>query len=228
MGIGIYKWILYVALGYFTVLMLMISLQYVPMEWDKAFLRIKQDEVGLGYYRLAFVTHVYTSIFTLLAGFVQFSKKIRQNYTRVHRYSGYFYVMVILVFSAPSGLVMGYHANGGWSSQLAFMLLSILWFVFTLKAFLYAKKRNFVQHKKYMWRSFALTLSAITLRLWKWFLVNTFEPNPMDIYRIVAWLGWVVNLVVVDWMLRKDIGVRGGENESENESESEDVVVSGE
>ena len=49
-----------------------------------------------------------------------------------------------------------------------------------------------------MLRSFALALSAITLRAWKYVLVALFHPHPMDVYRWVAWLGWVLNLAVVE------------------------------
>lgn len=49
-----------------------------------------------------------------------------------------------------------------------------------------------------MWRSYALTLSAISLRLFKWGIVTVLEWPPMDTYRAVAWLGWLINLVIVE------------------------------
>ena len=55
-----------------------------------------------------------------------------------------------------------------------------------------------------MYRSYALTLSAITLRAWKWLIINVFETAPMDTYKIVAWLGWVLNLLVIELYLRID------------------------
>jgi hypothetical protein len=54
-----------------------------------------------------------------------------------------------------------------------------------------------------MIRSFALTLSAITLRLWKYIIVMGFQPKPMDAYQIVAWLGWVLNLVIAEIIIYK-------------------------
>ncbi len=188
--------------------MLLISLQYIPMDTNAAFLRIKQDEVELGYYRLAFFVHVYTSFLLLICGFTQFSELVRKKYRSVHRYSGRLYVAVVLLFSAPSGFVMGIHANGGVTSQLGFCILSVLWFVFTLKAYSSARSGDFESHRKYMWRSFALTLSAITLRLWKWLIVWLFEPAPMDAYRIVAWLGWVFNLLLIEIYLRQKMSRR--------------------
>jgi hypothetical protein len=44
--------------------------------------------------------------------------------------------------------------------------------------------------------SYALTLSAISLRLFKWIIVNAWHLPTMDTYKIVAWLGWIFNVVV--------------------------------
>ena len=52
-----------------------------------------------------------------------------------------------------------------------------------------------------MIRSYALTLSAITLRAWKFGINNSFELPPMDVYRAVAWLGWVVNLGIAELII---------------------------
>ena len=49
-----------------------------------------------------------------------------------------------------------------------------------------------------MIRSFSLTLSAISLRAWKVVLVYLFHPKPMDVYLIIAWLGWGLNLFIAE------------------------------
>ncbi|MBP6721964.1 MAG: DUF2306 domain-containing protein, partial [Bacteroidia bacterium] len=58
-------------------------------------------------------------------------------------------------------------------------------------------------HRAWMIRSFALALSAITLRAWKWILVGLFEPRPMHVYMLIAWLGWTLNLLVAEIIIRK-------------------------
>lgn len=199
----VFRFILLAALAYFTYLLLLITLQYIPFRVDVAFLKIKTDEVKLPYYLPFFKLHIYTSIFLLLAGFTQFSNVIRQKYRQLHRGMGWVYVVIILLAAAPSGIVMGWHANGGWTSQSSFVILGILWFVFTSLALYFAIKKNWKQHREFMIRSFALTLSAITLRFWKWVIVALFHPPPMDVYRIVAWLGWVLNLLIAEWIIRQ-------------------------
>lgn len=178
--------------------MLLITLQYVPLRFDVAFLRIKEEEIQHTYYQLAFFTHVYTSMFVLVSGAFQFIPWLRKQYPLVHRYVGYVYILVLLLFSGPSGIIMGIKANGGIYSQISFTLLGVLWMIFTWIAFKSAKEKNWDRHQKFMLRSFALTLSAITLRLFKQIIVKVWGLPPMDTYQIVAWLGWVVNLFVVE------------------------------
>ncbi|MCB0477979.1 MAG: DUF2306 domain-containing protein [Crocinitomicaceae bacterium] len=178
--------------------MLLITLQYIPLRFDVAFLHIKTDEIQHTYYQVAFFTHVYTSMFVLISGALQFIPGLRKQFPKFHRSVGYVYILVLLLFSGPSGIIMGIKANGGIYSQISFTLLGILWMIFTAKALIAIKNGNWELHQKFMLRSYALTLSAISLRLIKQFLANTYSLPPMDMYKIVAWAGWVLNLVIVE------------------------------
>lgn len=186
---------------YFTSLMMLITLQYIPVDYQAAFLRVKQDVIGLVHYQYAFFIHVYTSIVVLLTGLLQCSRIIRVHYPTVHRVAGRWYVGLILLAASPSGLVMGLYANGGLPAQVSFILLSVLWFVFTYRGYRYARQKQWGLHKNFMLRSLALTLSAISLRLFKWVIVSTLALPPMDTYVIVAWAGWVVNLLLVEYYI---------------------------
>ena len=192
------KYIIWGSYFYFSFLLLLITLQYIPYHTDVAFLRVKQDEIALDYYKVAFFTHVYTSIFLMLLGFLQFSKTIKRKYFMIHRWSGRLYAVIILFLSGPSGLVMSYHANGGTFSKIAFVILSVLWMSFTFLSVYCILKKDVKNHQKFAIRSFALTVSAISLRLFKYIIVFLFQPLPMDVYRIVAWLGWTFNLLIAE------------------------------
>jgi uncharacterized membrane protein len=180
-----------------------ITVNYFPYRTDVGFLRIKQQYIGIDHWRMAFFVHVYTSMWVLLAGFTQFSKKILRKRPVLHRSLGYVYVVNILLVTGPAGLLMGFYANGGITSRIGFILLASLWIYFTAMALYLARKGNYKQHRLFMMRSYALTLSAITLRIWKYVITNTMEIPPMDVYRVVAWLGFVPNLLIVEWMIWK-------------------------
>ncbi|MBF4470694.1 DUF2306 domain-containing protein [Flavobacterium sp. HJJ] len=184
--------------------MLLITLKYFPISSNVAFLQIKQTEViEIKSYLFIFYIHVCSSIFTLLAGFTQFNPNILKQFPSVHKWIGKLYVFVTLVLASPSGFFIGIFANGGFYSKISFVILSILWFYFTLKGFILIKRNNIKCHKAFMMRSFALTFSAVTLRLWKVIIVSLFHPAPMDVYQIIAWLGWVPNLLFIEYCIFK-------------------------
>lgn len=201
--LNILKILLILGFGYFFWLMLKITLEYVPLKTDVSFLMIKQTEVEHRQeYLYFFYTHVYTSIFVLLSGFLAILRK-DFGLKNFHRNLGKIYIFLILFFAAPSGIYMGIFANGGSFSKISFVILGCLWWFSTFKAYQLARQKKFSGHKQWMWRSFALTISAITLRMWKVIIVYLFHPNPMDVYQIIAWLGWVPNIILIEYLITK-------------------------
>ncbi|UTX47395.1 DUF2306 domain-containing protein [Chryseobacterium sp. MA9] len=198
-----FKILLIIGFGYFFWLMLKITLEYIPFNPEISFLMIKQTEVAeRPEYLTFFYTHVYTSIFVLLSGFLAI---LRKDFTikNFHRNIGKVYIFLILIFAAPSGIYMGIFANGGLFSKVSFVILGFLWWFSTYKAYQLARQKKFKEHKQWMWRSFAFTLSAITLRMWKVIIVYLFHPNPMDVYQIIAWLGWIPNILIIEYLITK-------------------------
>lgn len=188
---------------YFFWLMFSITLEYIPVNPNISFLMIKQTEVQQRpEYLYFFYAHVYTSIFVLLSGFLAIIRK-EFGLKNFHTNMGKVYILIILLLAAPSGLYMGFFANGGALSKISFVILGFLWWFSTFKAYQLARQKRFKEHKQWMWRSFALTLSAITLRMWKVIIVYLFHPNPMDVYQIIAWLGWIPNILIIEYLITK-------------------------
>jgi hypothetical protein len=194
----IIRWLLYATLTFFILVMLRIIVRYVGLETDVGFLRIKQQYLSNTFWLTCFYIHSFTAVLSLFAGFTQFSTKLRREHLKWHRSFGKLYTYNVLILGAPSGLVLGIYANGHLPSKIGFSILAVLWFWFTLHGIAKIKNGNVKAHEAFMIRSYALALSAITLRLWKLGLAHTFEPNPMDLYQIVTWLGFVPNLLVAE------------------------------
>jgi uncharacterized membrane protein len=190
------------ALSVATFLMLSTIARYLAFRDDVQFLLMKQDYLGNHVWKAAFYIHVFTAIIALLAGFTQFSSQLMQQNRGLHRFMGRVYVIDILFINFPAGLVMGVYANGGLLGKTAFLLLDVLWFYFTYKAYTLARSKDLVNHKRYMVRSYALTFSAITLRTWKIVLSSLFTIDIAQLYIIDAWLGFVPNLLLAEWLIR--------------------------
>ena len=201
-----FKIVLILIFGYFFWLMLRLTLEYIPAQSDVSFLMIKQTEVNTHTeYLYFFYAHVYTSIFVLFSGFIAVFVKPKAAFRNLHKFFGKIYVILLLLIAAPSGIYMGFYANGGILAKISFVILGILWWFTTYKAYLEIRKKNVLNHKKWMYRSYALAVSAITLRLWKVVLVYFFQPNPMDVYEVIAWLGWVPNLILTEILIKTKI-----------------------
>ena len=191
--------------GYLCWLMLEICLNYFPWSDSTNFLVLKQDVVNMQPWRLAFQIHVITSSLVLLAGFTQFSPSIRRNTPRLHRCAGWLYIVATLGLALPSGFILAFSANGGLSTQICFVILGSFWGASTLFALYYAFHKQWLKHRNWMIRSFALALSALSLRTWKLTLYQI-QPywdwlTPIHIYQLEAWLGWTINLFIAELII---------------------------
>src|SRR6476646_5981470 len=147
------KKIAYGLLAVFFILMLKITLQYIPVRTDAAFLQLKQQYLDILPWKIAFFIHVFCSIFVLIAGFTQFSPALLKKNKQLHRIIGKAYVVNILFITGPASFIMALFANGGTSSRLAFTILSILWMLTTAMAWKKAVNRKITEHKEWMYRS---------------------------------------------------------------------------
>ena len=173
------------------------------MQDKVGFLRFKQDYIHILWWKTAFYTHVFSIIFALLAGFTQFSNHILQRHHRLHRLVGKIYTVDVLFINFPATMIMAFYANGFLPTRAAFVILDCLWFWFTLKAVIAIQKRNVTAHKQFMVRSYALTLSAVTLRTWKIIITAFVHIDPLPLYMIDAWMGFVPNLLLAEWIIKK-------------------------
>lgn len=175
---------------------------FFPYTKPSTFLQSKQAQYSI--YLPALYGHILTSGLILFLGFLGFSQWIQAQYVHWHRRFGKVYVGLVLLISAPSALVMAIYAHGGWSIKSCFVFLSILWWFFTWQAWNSIRQKDIPSHRAFMLRSYALTLSAITLRWYSFFLGYFFSWYNLDSYVWVAWLSWVPNLVIVEIWIRKN------------------------
>ncbi|MEQ8879328.1 MAG: DUF2306 domain-containing protein, partial [Cyclobacteriaceae bacterium] len=66
------------------------------------------------------------------------------------------------------------------------------------------------EHQRWMLRSYALTFAAVTLRLWLPALTGLGIAFIVA-YKIISWLSWVPNLLVVEWLINRT-GTKPGYN----------------
>jgi uncharacterized membrane protein YozB (DUF420 family) len=200
------KWFVRVVLGFFFLLGLALAanaLSYINFDPQYSFLKLKQAAIETGWYLPAYYAHVLVAGIILVIGFFQVSDGFRKRFLKLHRAFGYVYVMGILFFAAPGGMVMAFFINRGPMVLLSFVLQCSLWIYFTYEAYRFIRLRKIDAHKAMMYRSFALTLAAITLRLYIFFLSDQYNLSQPTGYATLAWLSWVPNLMVTEFVIRK-------------------------
>ena len=75
------------------------------------------------------------------------------------------YVLAVL-FGAVAGFALAPHSFGGWVAHAGFGLLAVCWLGATLNAYRHIRRGEVNAHRNWMIRSYALTLAAVTLRIW--------------------------------------------------------------
>lgn len=159
----------------------------------------------------ALVIHIIFAFIALVTGFVQFIDDIRHRNPKIHRIIGKIYVISIYISGIFSFVLFFYMES--FSRAMAFFMLNIVWLFTTWKAHYTAIKRRFNEHRKWMIRSFGMTLVAVSARLLVPFLLlgyavfHTFtlpggrELMIEEVLNINIWAGLVVDIVIVEWII---------------------------
>lgn len=147
------------------------------------------------------IGHAVFSSIALLSGVWQFSSSLRRSCICVHRWLGRVYCVAVLLGWLTS-LPIAMHANFGAISSAGFLMLGIAWIASTARGYFTVMRGMIALHREWMMRSYALTAAAITLRLYLPLFPLMGMPFVTS-YRLIAWLCWIPNLLVVEWMIRR-------------------------
>lgn len=99
---------------------------------------------------------------------------------------------------------MAFYANGGIPARISFVILALLWISTTAMGWYYARQHKWMLHGAMMLRSYALTLSAVSLRLYAYLIdVLNIPIRPRASYILIAWLSWTLNLMIAELIIRK-------------------------
>lgn len=145
--------------------------------------------------------HIFASALALLIGPLQFIAPLRRAWPRLHRWLGRLYLGVAVAVGGLAGLYMSVFASGGLVGKLGFACLALAWLYTGARAYLAARELNFAAHRRWMIRNFALSFAAVTLRLYLPGALWLQLPGT-PAYAAIAWLCWVPNLLVAEWLAR--------------------------
>ncbi|QDK79528.1 DUF2306 domain-containing protein [Spirosoma sp. KCTC 42546] len=199
MTIYLKKGMLYVAYAFILIVALYALTYFIPNR-PSPFLEHKPLENII--WRIAFWTHVGLGAVALALGPFQLSVKRRQRNLSLHRQLGKLYVVSILLASLGA-FYASFFADTGLIASLGFGTLAVVWFYTTLRAYQTIRQKKVNEHRAWMYRSYAVTLAAVTLRIILPVELAILHLPFRVAYPIVAWLCWVPNLLIIEWWLSR-------------------------
>lgn len=163
------------------------------------------------------MVHVVGSSIAIATCVLQVWPWLRKRKPQLHRLSGRLYVFAGVYPAAIAALVLTafwpYSPLTGFSDTLT----SVLWLAITTFGWRLARQRRYADHRRWMLRSFALTISIIGNTLFiipiGWVvqpLQNSMFAGSQDVMfqvwsGIDVWMGWTVTLLAVEFWLERDL-----------------------
>ncbi|MFC4012577.1 DUF2306 domain-containing protein [Nonomuraea purpurea] len=166
---------------------------------------------GAHYYLL--VAHIFTALVALVLGPLQFVPAIRAR-RRVHRAIGRCYLLAGVLPSALAAVPVAMLSDR-LITQIGLTIPAVLWLITGWLAIRAARRRDFLRHRNWMMRNYALTFLAVTSRILVPLLllarvpfsdtaeVGSIGADAPSMIPIGQALGWIVNLVVAELLIRR-------------------------
>jgi uncharacterized membrane protein len=115
---------------------------------------------------LTTLAHTLPGILFMLMGPLQFITSLRRRWPRLHRISGYIFLISAIVIALGAAFMGFALPIWGWTiNQWVSLTTSALMAWFFYVAFMQIRARNIKRHREFMIRGFAVGLSISTLRL---------------------------------------------------------------
>ncbi|MGY6658041.1 DUF2306 domain-containing protein [Amycolatopsis sp. TRM77291] len=157
--------------------------------------------------------HVLFGSIAMVGALLQIWPWFRTKYPAVHRKIGRVYVFAGVLPAGLLALVVGSVSPFGPATRVANTLAAVLWLGCTFAGWRAARQRRFGDHRRWMIRSFALTMSIILSRLIGPVAVIVLGPRlettfggseialTQSVAAITAWLSTTLALLAAQWYL---------------------------
>lgn len=143
--------------------------------------------------------HGIAGLVALLLGATQFSTRLRTARPALHRLLGRCYLAGVAV-AAPLAIVITVLHNG-LPTRIALITQSALWLLASSLALVFVRRRDFVRHREWMIRSYAMTLFFLIDRVLD--AIPGLADLDADGNPTISWISiliaWVVPTLIIAW-----------------------------
>lgn len=185
---------------FFAAYLSTIALSYFSFDLNYEFLKAKRDLIDQPLWLVFFFVHLFFGATATMSGWPLFFKRLVHYKSIWHKRIGKLYVYSILLFTGPTGLYLAFFAEGGHWSTLGFVLMSLAWMFPTYQAFHYIVNGDLKAHYQWIIRSYCMTLSGVTLRLFMVFGAKVDTWTEETTYILSAYV-WIFNVILGEIIL---------------------------
>eukprot|EP01084_Bolivina_argentea_P308993 534431_1 len=163
--------------------------------------------------QVQFFAHVIGGVTSLLIVPIQlyYLNKVNRNYDDKerarckynfwHKWLGRIYIFGGIGIGGVSSIILAKNTHAGPIAKYGFGSLGVLWMFSGCKAYYYAYFKNWKKHRKWMIRNTAMTMAAVTLRIYSPIAYYVIKADRIKAYRIISWLCWIPNLIFAEYWL---------------------------
>lgn len=154
-------------------------------------------------HRALTLAHVLPAMLFMVLGPLQFIRRLRFKYPQIHRWSGRVFLTASAVVGI-TGLTMAWGKTvGGIDEKAAIALFGTFFLIALAKAFWHALRREFVQHREWMIRGYAIGLAVATIRpimgmFFTTSLLHGHTPDPKEFFGTAFWIGFTLQMMAAE------------------------------
>ena len=185
---------------YFALYLASIALSYFNFDLQYGFLKAKQHMLSNQLWVVFFFVHLFFGALATLSGWPLFFSKLIAFRSKTHQRLGQLYVYSILFFTGPTGLYLAFFAEGGLGATVGFLAMCYGWILPTYRALYHVLNQNFQKHYEWMIRSYAMTLSGVTLRLFMPFGSKIDMLTEQAVFVMSSWV-FVFNILLAELII---------------------------
>lgn len=148
--------------------------------------------------RFWFYIHITGGTLAILIGPLQFWKRIRTKYKSFHRFAGKLYIIGSIV--AVIGLIRILPESLCVACRPSQFVVTPLWLVCTIAAWVTIRKGNIKGHRQFMARSYLFAFYFVAVRILDMLGENIFSSFEKDSawYANTDWMVWVLPLIILE------------------------------
>ncbi len=144
--------------------------------------------------------HVLAAIFSILTGPFLFIHPYRKAYPAWHRRLGKIYISGCMI-SAITIVPLAWHNSPGTIARYGFTPMAIIWFFTSYFAYTAAINKNFVTHRRWAMRSYAMTVAFLHVNLTFKHLVPMQDLTLDGQKAMNSMVSWLSGLMIVELYL---------------------------